>query len=115
MPVTTSGLNNILTLWAADLTHLAVGSGATDPTLADTAMQTELDRNAITVETLTTNQYVVESFFASGEANGTIREVGLFDAAAAGNMDFHGQPTAPQVKTSTKQLRVTITFTLTNA
>jgi len=114
MPVTTVGLTNILTLWAADLTHLGVGSGANNPALSDTALQTELDRNEITLETLTGNQYIVESFFATGEANGTIREIGLFDAAAGGNMDFRGQPTSPQVKTSTKQLRVTITFTLVN-
>ena len=113
MPVTTVGLTNILTLWAADLTHLGVGSGAADPALSDTALGTELDRNAIT-ETLTGNQYIVEAFFGTGEANGTVREIGLFDAAANGNMDFRGQPVAPQVKTNTKQMRVTITFTLSN-
>ena len=115
MPVTSVGLNNILTLWAADLTHLGVGSGATDPALSDTALGAELDRNGLTLETLTGNQYIAETFFGTAEANGTIREVALFDAAAAGNMDYRGQPSAPQSKTSTKQLRVTITFTLSNA
>src|SRR3972149_6186776 len=114
MPVTTIGLTNILTLWATDLTHLAVGSGASDPALSDTALQTELDRNALILETLTGNQYIAETFFGTGEANGTVREIGLFDAAANGNMDFRGQPIAPQVKTNTKQMRVTITFTLAN-
>lgn len=111
--VTNSGLTNILTLWAADITHLGVGNGAADPAATDTALQTELDRNAV-VKTITGNQLVVEAFFATSEANGTIRELGMFDAAVAGNMDFRGQPSAPQVKTSAKQLRVTLTFTLSN-
>jgi len=68
-------------------THLAVGTNNTAPTVADTTLAAEEERNARQEYTEGTSDVVLSLFVASTEANGVdLKEVGVFDAGAAGNM-----------------------------
>ncbi len=81
------GLTKILNLLASGL-YLAVGTGTTTPAAGDTTLEGEIARVAVltyTVVAATSIQF--EAFFTSGLVGGqTIQKVGLFDAAAAGNL-----------------------------
>lgn len=63
-------------------THMAVGTGT--PTA--TALGTELDRNAFTSKTRSSNVVTMVGDWAAGDATGALTESGTFDAASAGNM-----------------------------
>jgi hypothetical protein len=67
-------------------THMAVGTGTTAANVADTTLETELDRNALTSKTRNTNVVTYVANWAAGDATGTITEAGLFTASSAGNM-----------------------------
>ena len=64
------------------MTHMAIGTG----TPSGTALGTELDRNAFTSKTRSTNVVTVVGDWAAGDGTGAITEAGTFDAGAAGNM-----------------------------
>ena len=63
-------------------THMAVGTG----TPTGTALGTELDRNALTSKTRSTNVVTMVGDWAAGDGTGAITEAGIFDAASTGNM-----------------------------
>ncbi len=63
-------------------THMAVGTGSP----SGTALGTELDRNALTTKTRSTNVVTMVGDWAAGDGTGAITEAGLFDAASTGNM-----------------------------
>lgn len=78
----------------APLNNLAIGTGTTAPSTADTAMQSETLRLTIqnfTTSNLTSNppSYRIEVSFATNQANTTLGEVGLFNSSAAGTMLAH--------------------------
>jgi hypothetical protein len=64
------------------MTHMAIGTG----TPSATALGTELDRNAFTSKTRSTNIVTVVGDWAAGDGTGAITEAGTFDAASVGNM-----------------------------
>lgn len=65
-------------------TYHAVGTGITAPALGDTTLQTELFRKLISVRSYSNNQALFQTYFTTSEANGTLRELGLFgDLATA--------------------------------
>lgn len=66
------------------ITYCALGTGSTAPALANTALQTELFRKLVSVRSVSTNQALFETFFTTSEANGTLREAGLFGDDASG-------------------------------
>jgi hypothetical protein len=68
------------------MSHMAVGTGTTSPVVGDTTLETELDRNALTSKTQTTNTVKYIGDWAAGDGTGTITEAGIFNAAAAGVM-----------------------------
>ena len=85
--VTTAGKNMIADrlLAAPSLgvpTHMAVGTG----TPSGTALGTELDRNALTSKTRSTNVVTMVGDWAAADGTGTLSEAGIFDAASTGNM-----------------------------
>jgi len=92
--VVTSGKNHIADQMAdqgeAAMSHMAVGTGTTAPVAGDTALQTELDRNALTSITQGSGAdahkvtYVAD--WAAGDGTGAITEAGIFNSAAAGTM-----------------------------
>jgi uncharacterized Ntn-hydrolase superfamily protein len=63
-------------------THMAIGTG----TGGTTALTTELDRNALTSKTRSTNVVTFQGDWAAGDGTGAITEAGIFDAASTGNM-----------------------------
>jgi len=68
--------------------YLAVGTGANAPAPGDTTLQTELARTTIVVGSNSRNNAEVQMdfYFSPTEANGDIKEVGVFvDGTAAAN------------------------------
>jgi len=87
--VVTAGKN-----WVADrmnnantvMTHMALGTGTNAAAVGDTTLQTEIDRNALTSTTVSTNTVEYGCTWAAGDGTGAITEAGLFDAASGGDM-----------------------------
>tara|TARA_Y100001936_G_scaffold86957_1_gene85299 strand:- start:38115 stop:38537 length:423 start_codon:yes stop_codon:yes gene_type:complete len=87
--VVTAGKN-----WVADrmndantvMTHMALGTGTNAAAVGDTTLQTEIDRNALTSTTVSTNTIAYGCTWAAGDGTGAITEAGLFDAASGGDM-----------------------------
>ena len=70
----------------SEYTHIAVGSGISTPTRDDTALESEIARKLCDERLVSGTKVVYRVTFGSSEANGSINEVGLFDAASGGNM-----------------------------
>jgi len=90
---------------------IGVGTGTNTPSAADTGLQTvsqyngSNDAKAVdskSVRSLFTSRFVVQ--FATGEANVTIRELGLFSAADSGNL--WARVSVNIVKTSSSRLTI---------
>ena len=87
--VVTAGKN-----WVADrmndantvMTHMALGTSTTAAAAGQTALVSELDRNALTSTTVSTNTVAYGCTWAAGDGTGAITEAGLFDAASTGDM-----------------------------
>jgi hypothetical protein len=69
------------------ITYCAVGTNTTAPALADTKLGTELYRKLISVRSRSGNVSTFQTFFTTAEANGTLKEAGLFGDAATGTVD----------------------------
>lgn len=67
-------------------THMAVGTGTTAAAAGDTALQTELDRNALTSKTRSGNVVTFVGDWAAGDATGAITEAGILNAASVGDL-----------------------------
>ena len=68
--------------------HMGIGSGSTAPSVADTALGTELStgfRPTVTT-TPSTNTVTYVAVFAPGVATGAITEAGIFNSTSAGTM-----------------------------
>lgn len=71
----------------AAMGYMAVGTGSTSPTLADTGLGTEADRNALTSRTAAGAVVTYVGTWAPGDATGVaITEAGIFNAASSGTM-----------------------------
>lgn len=92
--VVTTGRNHIADqlagLTAAAMSHMAIGTGSTAADATDTALETELDRNALTSKTQGTgtdaNKVTYIAEWAAGDGTGAITEAGIFNSASAGDM-----------------------------
>jgi hypothetical protein len=69
------------------ITYCAVGTNTTAPTLADTHLGTELFRKLVSVRSVSGNVATFQTFFTISEANGTLREAGLFGDDASSTPD----------------------------
>lgn len=117
MVVTTLGLTEIRNdaLDAFDTeTHMAIGTGTTAEDLGDTTLASESFRNAIysTTKNTTNGTYDLEMRVPISEANATLTELGVFDAAAAGNMSVRELFDSSIVKTSDDELFITLQVTV---
>lgn len=72
---------------AGTITYCAVGTGTNSPVVADSALQTELFRKQISVRTAEGRTAIFKTFFNRNEANGTLREAGLFGEGASAVTD----------------------------
>ena len=91
-------------------THLAIGTGTTAVSAAQTTLATEIFRDALTSATTTSKAATLKYYLAAGSANGnTLSEIGLFTASSGGTMIARALLASPIVKTAS----VTATFTWT--
>lgn len=66
------------------ITYCAVGTSNTAPAAGNTQLVAEIYRKQVSVRTSTGNVATFKTFYNQNEANGTLREAGLFgDAATA--------------------------------
>jgi hypothetical protein len=68
------------------MSHMAVGSGAVAPALANTTLGAELGRAALSAQTSAANVATYSASFAAGVGTGAVTEAGIFNAAGAGTM-----------------------------
>ncbi len=111
----TAGRNLIRDLLHGDavdgLTHIATGTDGTAPAAGDTALGAEVFRGSLTDSIEDTAKLTVKLHITSTQANGnTLREAGVFNAAAAGTM-YARVIHEDIVKTAA--IRVTYTWDLT--
>ncbi len=69
------------------ITYCALGTGDTAPALGDTTLEAEIERKLISVRSVSNNQALFEIFFTTAEANGNLKEAGLFGDDATGTKD----------------------------
>ena len=91
--VVTTGLNYISarmtdTSQPTDMSHMAIGTGTTAVVIADTTLETELARVALTgAEGVpSTNTIVYTASYAAGTGTGALTEAAVLNAASAGTM-----------------------------
>jgi hypothetical protein len=92
--VITTGKNHIADQLAgrqeAQMSHMAIGTGTTTPVAANTALENELDRNALDSRNQGTgadaNKVTYICTWAAGDGTGAITEAGIFNSASAGQM-----------------------------
>lgn len=113
--LTTKQLDRLKEITKTDLntnwTHVAVGTGTTAPTEADTALEAEVLRRAREEITQTDTETTVSMWIPSTDANGdTLSEVGVFDASSGGNM-FSRSTFDPITKTSDMEIWIDIKIT----
>lgn len=67
--------------------YIALGTGTTAAAAGQTALVTEIDRNAATyAHTAGTKTFTFTADFAAGDATGAITEAGVFNASSSGIM-----------------------------
>ena len=113
--ITDVGLDHMRDLLAGDIffmTHMAVGTGVTLPSVSDTVLETEVFRNLIARRVPTAENLRMQMFIGTGDANGnTLAEAGIFNAASGGTM-FSRVLLAPTI-VKTGAISVTLTWDYT--
>jgi len=71
----------------ATITYCAVGTGTDAPAAGDTELQTEIARKQIADRDPVSGDATFRTYFNTGEANATLKEVGLFGDDASGDVD----------------------------
>jgi hypothetical protein len=95
-------------------THVAIGDDNTAETKTDTVMGNELTRDTIDTTSTSSKEVTYEWTLLSTEQNGNdIKEVGLFNDPAAGDMFSHATH-ATIAKTSSIEVRYRIRVRLIN-
>jgi len=113
MVMTNTGKEEIMAWLAGESatapTHIAFGTGTTAATSNDTALETELDRNADTA-VRSNAEVVFSTSIASTEQNGEdITEVGMLNASSAGDL-FQRSVFNAIGKTSSFDIQIDITL-----
>jgi hypothetical protein len=67
-------------------THIAVGSGAVAPALADTALGSEIARSAFSSSSRAANVVNMSVTMGPGVGTGALTEAGIFNASTAGTL-----------------------------
>jgi len=68
------------------MSYMGVGTSTTAAAAGDTTLGTEIDRNALTSTTVSSNTITYVADWAAGDGTGAITEAGLFNAASSGTM-----------------------------
>jgi hypothetical protein len=69
---------------ASPFNAMAIGTGTTAASTADTALQTEVARAAFTTGTVSTNVVSLSNTYVAGTGTGAITEAGIFNNATSG-------------------------------
>lgn len=115
--VVTAGKNHIADQLSsapgqAAMSHMAVGTGTTAAAAGDTALGTEVDRNALTSRTDATNVVTYVGNWAAGDAtNSALAEAGILNAASGGTLLARAVFTAIN-KGASDTLQITWTVTI---
>ena len=72
------------------MSHMALGSGTTDPAAGDTALEAQLggrvSLDSTTISGSNDEQVVYVATFGPGDATGAVTEAGIFNASTGGDM-----------------------------
>lgn len=68
------------------MSHMAVGTGTTAADAADTALETEAARVALTSSTVTDNAVAYVATFSAGTGTGALTEAAILNAGSGGTM-----------------------------
>ena len=68
------------------MSHQAIGTGTNAAIVANTSLQTELVRVALTSATVTSTAIAYVATYAAGTGTGAITEAGMFNASSGGTM-----------------------------
>ena len=71
---------------ATAMSHMAVGTGTTAADAADTTLETELARVALSSTTVTDNSVAYVATYPAGTGTGALTEAGILNAASGGTM-----------------------------
>jgi len=71
---------------ATAMSHMAIGSGTTNPAASDTALETQLGRVALTSTTVSSAVVTYVATFAAGTGTGAVTEAGILTASSGGTM-----------------------------
>jgi len=97
-----------------EMSHMAIGTGTTAASSSDTALENELDRNALTSRTQGSgaddNDVIYVGDWAAGDGTGAITEAGIFNASSGGTMLCRSVFSAKN-KGADDTLKITWTFT----
>ena len=116
MVITTDGLESMSNIIGASGTvpgYIAIGSGLTAPTIGDTTLEYETDRNGVTSTDLTISKNVTWiGDFSSTEVSGlTFTEFGLINNAAAGTGNLFNREVVGSIAfEGDRELQVQITY-----
>lgn len=70
----------------AAMSHMEIGTGTNAAAAGDTALQTALDRNALTSRTDSAGVVTYVGTWNAGDGTGAITEAGIFNAGSGGTM-----------------------------
>ena len=90
--VVTTGKNYIASKMVAttnspvSMTHMAIGTGATTPAAANTALGSQTGRVSLSGSSVTGNAITYTATFPAGTGDGAIAEAGIFNASTGGTM-----------------------------
>lgn len=97
----------------SEMTHVGIGSSNTAVAATQTALQTELAREAAVYAHATgTKVATMTATFGPETGTGTVREVGVFNGSAAGTMLARALLSPQRAKAAGDALEIEYTFTL---
>lgn len=103
--------------YSGNVSHTALGTSATAPSVADTQLGTETYRKALSSGTSSNNISYLETFFTAAEVNGTFEEYGNFidGSGSANSGQLFNRFTQTVAKSNVETLNVQSIITLNDA
>lgn len=71
---------------ATAMSHMAIGSGTTNPAASDTALETELGRVSLTSTSVSGAVVTYVATFGAGTGTGAVTEAGILNASSSGTL-----------------------------
>ena len=71
---------------ATAMSHMAIGSGTTNPAAGDTALETELGRVSLTSTSVSGAVVTYVATFGAGTGTGAVTEAGILNASSGGTL-----------------------------